>query len=132
MSNRSYVHAHRTVAVPECACQTVHPDRVAAARAYLPGAELTGKAAEFFSVFGDPTRIGIIAALSAGELCVCDLAACLGMSQSAVSHQLRVMRQAGLVRARREGKTASYSLSDAHVRTVFRQGMAHAAEGARA
>lgn len=81
---------------------------------------------EFFKVFGDSTRISIIAVLyKEGELCVCDIAAALNASQSAISHQLRILRTAGLVKPRREGKTVYYALDDAHVEEIYRVGLAH-------
>ncbi len=79
-------------------------------------------------VFGDPTRIRILYALSAGELCVCDIASVLNMTQSAISHQLRVLKQIKLVKFRREGKTVYYSLADAHVETILSQGLEHVQE----
>ncbi len=78
-----------------------------------------------FKVLGDPTRIKILDALSKEELCVCDLAALMEMSSSAVSHQLRVLRDARLVKYRKEGKMAFYSLDDAHVLSLFEQGLEH-------
>jgi ArsR family transcriptional regulator len=84
--------------------------------------------AETFQVLGDPTRIRIVHALSLGELCTSDLAAVVGMSESAVSHQLRTLRQLHVVRGRREGKLVFYSLNDDHVRSLFQQGLEHAFE----
>lgn len=81
--------------------------------------------ADFFKVFGDTTRIKIIYVLSQGEMCVCDIAAILRISQSAVSHQLRVLRQTRLVKYRKEGKIAFYSLDDDHVLQIFNQGIEH-------
>lgn len=81
---------------------------------------------EFFKVFGDSTRISIIAVLyKEGELCVCDIAHALGASQSAISHQLRILRTSGLVKPRREGKTIYYALDDAHVEEIYQVGLAH-------
>ena len=84
--------------------------------------------ADFYKVFADPTRLRILQALMGGELCVHELASMLLVQQSAVSHQLRILRQAHLVRSRRAGKEAHYSLSDDHVRTVFEQGLVHVNE----
>lgn len=84
--------------------------------------------AELFKVFGDPTRIRILCALSEGELCVQDIANCLTMSQSAISHQLRVLKQMSLVKFRRDGKTIYYSLADDHVSTILNQGLEHVCE----
>ena len=81
--------------------------------------------ADFFKVFGDPTRIKILHALSLGELCVCDIAALLEMTQSAVSHQLRVLRQTKLVKLRRSGRTVYYSLDDSHIGDIIDKGLSH-------
>ena len=84
--------------------------------------------AETFRVLGDPTRVRILDALSHGELCVCDLAALVSMSESAVSHQLRLLRNLRLVRPRREGRMVFYALDDRHIITLFRQGLRHVQE----
>lgn len=81
--------------------------------------------ADLFKLFSDSTRIKILWALSLGELCVCDIAASLGMSQSAISHQLRLLKQAKLVKFRKEGKIVYYELDDDHVHDIFAQGLAH-------
>lgn len=94
----------------------------------IPQEETLYNLAELFKVFGDPTRIRILYALSAGELCVCDIASVLNMSQSAISHQLRVLKQISLVKFRREGKTVYYSLADSHVETILEQGLEHVQE----
>lgn len=83
--------------------------------------------AGIFQVMGDPSRLRIISLLNQGELCVCDIAAALGMSQSAISHQLRVMRMAKLVKFRKQGRIAYYSLDDDHVQKLFTQGLDHVA-----
>ncbi len=84
--------------------------------------------AEFFKVFGDATRLKIIYALKYQEMCVLDIASLLGMTQSAISHQLRVLKQQSLVKKRREGKTIFYSLADSHILTIFSQGLEHIEE----
>lgn len=84
--------------------------------------------ADFFKIFGDPTRIRILQALFITEMCVCDIAATLGINRSAVSHQLKILRTANLVKFRKEGKSAIYSLSDDHVKTILDQGMNHIME----
>ena len=84
--------------------------------------------ADLFKVFGDPTRIRILYTLAQQELCVCDIAASLEMTQSAISHQLRVLKQTHLVKYRREGKTIFYSLADNHVYTILAQGLEHVRE----
>ncbi len=76
-------------------------------------------------MFGDSTRIKILSALSGGELCVCDISTAVGMTSSAVSHQLKILKNAELVRFRREGKTVFYSLADGHVNTILKQGFEH-------
>jgi len=106
----------------------VHADVLAQVKLELPDEEDLYDLAELFKVFGDTTRIRILYALFESELCVCDIAELLGMSQSAISHQLRVLKQARLVRARREGKTVYYFLADDHVRTIIGQGMEHIEE----
>jgi ArsR family transcriptional regulator len=83
---------------------------------------------ELFKIFGDSTRIKILYSLLVSEMCVCDIATLLNMSQSAISHQLRLLKQSGLVKYRREGKTVFYSLSDTHVSTIINQGMEHITE----
>lgn len=85
--------------------------------------------AEIFKTMGDPTRIKIIHALSQSELCVCDLAEHLGMTQSAISHQLRVLRNIRIVKYRREGRTVFYSLDDEHILLLFNQGLCHVLHG---
>ena len=84
--------------------------------------------AELFKVFGDSTRIKILSALSGGELCVCDISKAVGMTNSAVSHQLKILKNAELVSFRREGKTVFYSLADGHVNTILKQGLEHVNE----
>ena len=96
--------------------------------AEMPCEENLYDLAELFKVFGDTTRIRILYVLFESELCVCDIAELLNMSQSAISHQLRVLKQARLVRNRREGKQIYYSLADDHVRTIIGQGMDHVNE----
>ena len=85
--------------------------------------------AETFRALGDPTRLRLVAALAAEELCVCDLATLLGVSQSAVSHSLRTLRDLRLVRYRKAGKIAYYTLDDAHIATLLAQGFRHVEEG---
>lgn len=94
----------------------------------LPADETLYDLAELFKVFGDSTRIKILYALFEAEMCVCDIAELLGLTQSAISHQLRVLKNAKLVSFRREGKTVYYSLADQHVRLIIDQGMEHVLE----
>ena len=94
----------------------------------MPDEESLYDLAELFKVFGDTTRIRILYVLFESEMCVCDIAEILNMTQSAISHQLRVLKQARLVRNRREGKQIYYFLADDHVRTIIGQGMDHISE----
>lgn len=113
------------------ACQVlaIHPEMVVAAKTRLADKALrVQETAEFFKVFGDPTRLRILQALSVGELCVCDLCAVLDMGQSAISHQLRILKQARLVHNRKEGKVVHYSLDDEHVMAILETGMEHVGE----
>lgn len=111
-----------------CDLLCVHEDAVKRVRAALSDEDTLYDLAELFRVFGDSTRIRILYALSASELCVCDIAALLGMTQSAISHQLRSLKNARLVKSRREGKTVFYALADSHVHTIIDQGMEHVCE----
>jgi ArsR family transcriptional regulator len=99
--------------------------RVQAARGGLPDAHDTLRLADLFATLGDPTRLRIVAALQARELCVGDLAVTVGLSVSATSHQLRVLRNQGLVRSRKEGRLVFYTLDDEHVSSLFREGLDH-------
>ena len=94
----------------------------------MPPEEELQDLAEFFKVFGDATRLKILYVLLSAEMCVYDIATVLGMSQSAISHQLRVLKQMGLVKNRREGKTIFYSPADAHIVTILSQGLDHIEE----
>lgn len=111
-----------------CGSKQVHNDMVEKVSEQLPPEEVLYDVAELFKVFGDATRVKILFLLLENEMCVCDIAAILNMQQSAISHQLRVLKQARLVKYRRDGKTVFYSLADAHVKTMFHQGIEHATE----
>jgi ArsR family transcriptional regulator len=113
---------------PACAVTVVHKDTVEKVRDSLPEEETLFELADFFKVFGDSTRIKVLQALFQSELCVCDLSAILGASQSAVSHQLKILRMSNLVKHRREGKIVYYSLSDEHVGAILGQGLVHIKE----
>lgn len=103
------------------------PGRVEAARAALAGTAALGDAAEVFSLLGDPTRLSLLACLlEIGEMCVCDLAAATGQSESAVSHALRLLRARRVVEVRRDGRMAFYRLADSHVRMLLDVTVAHA------
>jgi ArsR family transcriptional regulator len=111
-----------------CECSVIHEDVVAAVKKAMPDDEALLDLADLFKVFGDSTRVKIISALLRAEMCVCDIAALLGMSKSAISHQLRTLRQTRLVKYRREGKVVYYSLQDEHVGTIFDQALVHVSE----
>ena len=116
--------------VQECVCEFmhVHDEIVDKVERVMPQEQELLDLAEFFKVFGDSTRIKILYALSQSEMCVCDIATLLQMGQSAISHQLRVLKQLRLVNFRRDGKTVFYSLSDGHIQTILAQGMEHISE----
>ncbi len=113
---------------PCCEYMHVHEHMVEKVMAVMPAGEELQNLAEFFRVFGDSTRIRILYALSQSELCVCDIASLLGMGQSAISHQLRILKQMRLVKFRREGKSVLYSLADSHIEMILAQGMEHIGE----
>lgn len=106
----------------------VDTGRVAAAKARMPAEELLAEVGNFFRTFGDSTRVRIVSALMGGELCVCDIASALDASDSAISHQLRVLRQAKIVRTRREGKQIFYAINDDHVGVLFSVALEHVME----
>ena len=108
-----------------CEFMHVHEDIVAQVIKVMPDEGQLMDLADFFKVFGDSTRIKILYVLSQSEMCVCDIATLLQMGQSAISHQLRVLKQMRLVKFRREGKTVFYSLADGHIQTILAQGMEH-------
>ena len=111
-----------------CDCTAIHQVVVDRVKGKMPEEERLYDLAELFKVFGDTTRIRILWALTEEEMCVCDIATLLAMSQSAISHQLRVLKANRLVKNRREGKVVYYSLDDAHIRNIFEQGFRHIQE----
>lgn len=108
-----------------CEVPCVHQELVTKAKIAMQSEERLSSLAEFFKTFGDSTRVRIVSALMAGELCVCDIAECLEMTVSAVSHQLRVLRNTKIVRTRREGKQIFYSIDDEHVEILFKIALEH-------
>lgn len=108
--------------------EVIHPDVVESVSKHMPDDELLFDLAEVFKVFGDSTRVRILSALSLHELCVNDLSALLGMTQSAISHQLKALRAAKLVRSRKDGKVVYYSLDDEHVNAILAIGTQHVGE----
>ena len=113
---------------PHCDFMCVHADTVNRITSTMPDEDQLIDLAELFKVFGDSTRIRILYALFDNEICVCDLAETLSMTQSAISHQLKILKQANLVRSRREGRSIFYTLSDDHVRTIIGCGLEHIEE----
>lgn len=105
-----------------------HEDVVERVRQELPGEDTLYDLTELFRIFGDSTRVRILYVLFEAEMCVCDIAQLLGMTQSAISHQLRALKNVRLVKSRREGKTVFYSLADDHVKTIINQGLEHVRE----
>lgn len=112
----------------ECSCKGRLGDCILEMKDNFPKDETLYDLADFFKVLGDSTRVKILYALSITEMCVCDLASTLDMTGSAISHQLRVLKQTKLVKPRREGKTIYYSLDDNHIVQVFNQGLEHIRE----
>lgn len=128
MNGCSYVH---TFTYGDDSLAEIHPEHahiIKQTKANMPSDEILEKTAEVFKVFGDKTRIRILAALSEGEMCVCCLCDLLEMSQSAVSHQLSVLKAARLIKSRREGKQMYYSLDDAHIGAILCTGISHVEE----
>ena len=113
---------------PHCDFMCVHADTVNNINDAMPDEDMLIDLSELFKVFGDSTRIKILIALSHGELCVCDMSKLVGMTSSAVSHQLKILRSSKLVNCRRDGKSVFYSLADDHVNTILRQGLEHVSE----
>lgn len=108
-----------------CDCDVIHADIVDAARVALPAEDNRALVVALFKTLGDKTRIHILMALDIHEMCVCDLSVLLNMTKSSVSHQLKTLKDAGLVKARREGKIVFYSLDDFHVQDIIEEAFAH-------
>lgn len=109
-------------------CTIMHQETINQVREVMPSEKDLSRLADVFKVFSDKTRVSILTALSEAELCVCDIAALLDMSVSAISHQLRVLKQSGLVKSRKDGKSVFYSLDDDHVKTILMNGFEHSQE----
>lgn len=114
--------------LPVCEGTTIHNDIINEVKEKLPLDESLYDLADFFKVLGDSTRIKIINALFHSEMCVCDIAALLGMTQSAISHQLRVLKQGRIVKYRKDGKVVYYSLDDEHIKHIVQEGLIHIEE----
>lgn len=114
--------------IDSCGCNVIHEDVINKVRQNMLDEKIAYELAELFKVFGDMTRVRILNALFESEMCVCDIAALLGMNQSAISHQLKVLRQARLIKYRKDGKVVYYSLDDEHIQHIFDQGLIHVRE----
>ena len=133
MNKYSYVHIKDVIDIDKindekCEVTLIHEDNVKKAINELPDDELIADLSDMFKIFGDQTRVKILMALESGELCVCDIAAVMNMSQSAISHQLRVLKQSNTVKTRRQGKVVYYSISDDHVKEIFDIAIVHVQE----
>ena len=133
MNKYSYVHIKDVIDIDKfndekCEVTLIHEDNVKKAINELPDDELIVDLSDMFKIFGDQTRVKILMALESGELCVCDIAAVMDMSQSAISHQLRVLKQSNIVKTRRQGKVVYYSISDDHVKEIFDIAIVHVQE----
>jgi ArsR family transcriptional regulator len=124
-NKKEAVELKRMIDSPQCECNVIHEDVVGRVRGEMPAAEHLYDLSELFKSLGDQTRLKILFALSRNEMCVCDIAALLEMSQSAISHQLRVLRNVRLVKYHKVGKVVYYMLDDEHVNELFRQGLDH-------
>ena len=122
------ININKDEQVPACEYIHTHSDIIEKVTNNMPSTDDLYDLAELFKIFGDSTRIRILYVLFESEMCVCDLAQALNMTVSAISHQLRVLRSADLVRFRRDGKTVFYFLADDHVRKILGQGMEHIKE----
>lgn len=111
-----------------CECDHVHPEVVAHVKEVMEDTEVLYALSDFFKVMSDSTRMRIMAVLDSAELCVCDLSEALNMTKSAVSHQLKILKDAQLVKFRRDGKNVFYTLKDDHVKTILEMGIAHIKE----
>ncbi len=126
--SREKIEGEEPEASDICRVRCIHQDRVELARASSPPAHEVERLAAFFGALGDPTRLSLVLALAGGEMCVCDLAAFLGCTDSAVSHHLRRLKEQALVRRRREGQMLYYSLNDSHVNDIISIGRLHVGE----
>jgi DNA-binding transcriptional ArsR family regulator len=123
-----YLFNKEVETVENCNCNIIHEDIINKVKKNMIDEELLYDLSDLYKVFGDTTRIKILHVLSISEMCVCDISTLLGIKQSSVSHQLKTLRQAKLVKYRRNGKVVYYSLDDTHVEQIFNQGLAHIKE----
>ena len=116
------------VNIPSCECEEIHTDVIKRRAGLMPEYETLYELADFFKIFGDSTRVSILFCLDGEEMCTCDIAKMLGMTKSAVSHQMKILRQADLVNYRKNGKNVYYSLADDHVKDIIEKALEHIKE----
>ena len=114
--------------IPECECEELHCEVIEKKRCAMPELSMLYDLADFFKIFGDSTRMSILFAIDGEPMCVCDIAELLGMTKSAVSHQLKILRQSDLITYRKSGKNVFYSLADDHVRDIIEKALEHIKE----
>lgn len=114
--------------IPSCECEETHSELIEKRRGEMPEESTLYELSDFFKIFGDSTRISILFAIDGEPMCVCDIAALLGMTKSAVSHQLKILRQSDLVTYRKVGKNVLYTLADDHVREIIECALTHIKE----
>ena len=119
---------HEKGRVPSCKCDEVHTETIERKRCEMPAEETLYDLSDFFKIFGDSTRMSILFAIDGEPLCVCDIAELLGMTKSAVSHQLKILRQSDLITYRKVGKNVFYTLADDHVRDIIEKALEHIKE----
>lgn len=113
---------------PDCECEELHSDVIEKKRAAMPDLATLYDLSDFFKIFGDSTRMSILFAIDGEPMCVCDIAELLGMTKSAVSHQLKILRQSDLITYRKSGKNVFYTLADDHVRDIIEKALEHIKE----
>ena len=119
---------YEKITPPTCECDEVHTDVVKHKRELMPDEETLYDLSDFFKIFGDSTRMSILFAIDGEPMCVCDIAQLLGMTKSAVSHQLKILRQSDLITYRKSGKNVFYTLADDHVRDIIEKALEHIKE----
>ena len=119
---------HHEHSIPSCECEEIHSELVEKRRAEMPDESTLYDLSDFFKILGDSTRISILFAIDGEPMCVCDIADLLGMTKSAVSHQLKILRQSDLVTYRKSGKNVFYTLADDHVRDIIEKALEHIKE----
>ena len=119
---------NRSEFIPECECEELHTDVIERRSRLMPDNKTLYELSDFFKIFGDPTRLSILFAIDGEELCACDIARLLGMTKSAVSHQMKILRHSSLITYRKSGKNVFYSLADDHVKDIIEKALEHIKE----